>query len=76
MLGGAAQIRPRARVEMSGGGGGQVSAGGESPDADAVRFDAVQYRCRGLEMGVQPMRMDGKPVPMTTELTIQFNLKP
>jgi len=24
----------------------------------------------------QPMRVDGKPVPMTTELTIQFNLKP
>jgi TonB family protein len=24
----------------------------------------------------QPMRVDGKPVPMTTELTIQFNLNP
>lgn len=24
----------------------------------------------------QPMRVDGKPVPMTTELTLQFNLKP
>jgi TonB family protein len=24
----------------------------------------------------QPLRVDGKPVPMTTELTIKFNLNP
>ncbi len=34
------EIRPRARVEMGGGGGGQVSARRESPDPDAVRLDA------------------------------------
>jgi hypothetical protein len=47
------EIRPRAgaiervggvriaRVEVRAGGGGQVTAGGESPDADAVGSDSV-----------------------------------